>query len=111
MLCAQVITGLEVDDLTAVRVLDAATWQQRRDRLPLGLGHTSPCPSKPDAHGHLPCDCGAPANIPTSAPAFPCLWPAHMESIPANGTLVAGCVLNQSDPYRAPRNVPDRLPS
>jgi WD40 repeat protein/serine/threonine protein kinase len=26
-------TGLEVDDLTAVRVLDAATWQQRRQRL------------------------------------------------------------------------------
>jgi WD40 repeat protein len=33
MLWAQVITGLEVDDLMAVRVLDAATWQQRRDRL------------------------------------------------------------------------------
>ena len=27
MLWTQVITGLEVDDLTAVRVLDAATWQ------------------------------------------------------------------------------------
>jgi hypothetical protein len=33
MLWAQVITGLEVDELTAVRVLDAATWQQRRQRL------------------------------------------------------------------------------
>ena len=33
MLWTQVITGLEVDELTAVRVLDAATWQQRRDRL------------------------------------------------------------------------------
>ncbi len=33
MLWAQVITGLEVDELTAVRFLDAATWQQRRKRL------------------------------------------------------------------------------
>jgi hypothetical protein len=33
MLWTQVITGLEVDELTAVRVLDAAAWQQRRDRL------------------------------------------------------------------------------
>ncbi len=33
MLWTQVITGLEVDELTAVRVLDAATWQQRRQRL------------------------------------------------------------------------------
>jgi len=33
MLWAQVITGLEVDELTAVRVIDAATWQQRRQRL------------------------------------------------------------------------------
>jgi hypothetical protein len=33
MLWAQVITGLEVDELTAVRFLDAKTWQQRRDRL------------------------------------------------------------------------------
>jgi WD40 repeat protein/tRNA A-37 threonylcarbamoyl transferase component Bud32 len=33
MLWAQVITGLEVDELTAVRFLDAATWQQRRQRL------------------------------------------------------------------------------
>ena len=32
-LWAQVITGLEVDELTAVHVLDAATWQQRRQRL------------------------------------------------------------------------------
>ena len=29
----QVITGLEVDALTAVHVLDATTWQQRRQRL------------------------------------------------------------------------------
>jgi hypothetical protein len=28
-----VITGLEVDDLTAVRVLHAATWHERRERL------------------------------------------------------------------------------
>jgi hypothetical protein len=28
-----VITGLEVDDLTAVRFLDAKTWQERRHRL------------------------------------------------------------------------------
>jgi WD40 repeat protein/serine/threonine protein kinase len=33
MLWTQVITGLEVDELTAVRFLDAATWQQRRQRL------------------------------------------------------------------------------
>ncbi len=33
MLWTQVITGLEVDDLTAVRVLDAATWRERRERL------------------------------------------------------------------------------
>jgi WD40 repeat protein len=33
MLWAQVITGLEVDDLTAVRFLDAKTWQERRHRL------------------------------------------------------------------------------
>jgi len=33
MLWTQVITGLEVDELTVVRVLDAATWQQRRQRL------------------------------------------------------------------------------
>jgi hypothetical protein len=33
MLWTQVITGLEVDELMAVRVLDAATWQQRRQRL------------------------------------------------------------------------------
>jgi hypothetical protein len=33
MLWPQVITGLEVDDLTAVRVLDAKTWQERKDRL------------------------------------------------------------------------------
>ena len=33
MLWAQVITGLEVDELTAVRVLDAKTWQERKDRL------------------------------------------------------------------------------
>ena len=33
MLWPQVITGLEVDDLTAVHVLDAAAWQQRRRRL------------------------------------------------------------------------------
>jgi eukaryotic-like serine/threonine-protein kinase len=33
MLWTQVITGLEVDELTAVRVLDAKTWQERRDRL------------------------------------------------------------------------------
>lgn len=33
LLWTQVITGLEVDALTAVRVLDAATWQQRRQRL------------------------------------------------------------------------------
>ena len=33
MLWAQVMTGLEVDELTAVRVLDAATWQQRHQRL------------------------------------------------------------------------------
>jgi hypothetical protein len=32
-LWTQVITGLEVDDLTAVHVLDAATWEQRRQRL------------------------------------------------------------------------------
>jgi hypothetical protein len=30
MLWTQVITGLEVDELTAVR--DAKTWQERRDR-------------------------------------------------------------------------------
>ena len=33
MLWPQVITGLEVDELTTLRVLDAATWQQRRQRL------------------------------------------------------------------------------
>jgi hypothetical protein len=33
MLWTQVITGLEVDDLTAVHVRDAAIWQQRRQRL------------------------------------------------------------------------------
>lgn len=33
MLWTQVITGFEVDELTAVRVLDAATWKQRRQRL------------------------------------------------------------------------------
>jgi len=33
MLWPQVITGLEVDDLPAVRVLDAATWREHRDRL------------------------------------------------------------------------------
>jgi WD40 repeat protein len=33
MLWAQVITGLEVDEMTAVRVLDATIWQQRRQRL------------------------------------------------------------------------------
>jgi WD40 repeat protein len=33
MLWTQVITGIEVDELTAVRVLDSATWQQRRQRL------------------------------------------------------------------------------
>ena len=33
MLWTQVITGLEVDELATVRVLDAATWQQRRQRL------------------------------------------------------------------------------
>jgi len=33
ILWIQVITGLEVDELTAVHVLDAATWQQRRQRL------------------------------------------------------------------------------
>jgi hypothetical protein len=33
MLWTQVITGLEVDELTTVRFLDAATWQERRDRL------------------------------------------------------------------------------
>ena len=32
MLWPQVITGLEVDELTAVRVLDP-TWRQRRQRL------------------------------------------------------------------------------
>jgi hypothetical protein len=30
---AQVITGFEVDELTVVHVLDAATWQKRRQRL------------------------------------------------------------------------------
>ena len=33
MLWAQVLTGIEVDELTVVHVLDAATWQQRRQRL------------------------------------------------------------------------------
>jgi hypothetical protein len=33
MLWTQVITGLEVDELTVVHFLDAATWQQRRQRL------------------------------------------------------------------------------
>jgi hypothetical protein len=33
MLWTQVITGFEVDELTAVRVLDDATWRQRRQRL------------------------------------------------------------------------------
>jgi WD40 repeat protein len=33
MLWTQVITGLEVDELGAVHVLDAATWQERHDRL------------------------------------------------------------------------------
>ena len=33
----QVITGLELDEYGFVRVLDAATWQQRRQRL-LELG-------------------------------------------------------------------------
>jgi hypothetical protein len=33
MLWSQVITGFEVNDLPAVRVLDAANWQQRRQRL------------------------------------------------------------------------------
>ena len=29
----QVIAGLQADDLTAVRVLDAAAWHERRARL------------------------------------------------------------------------------
>jgi hypothetical protein len=33
VLSPQVIPGIEVDELTAVRVLDAATWEQRRQRL------------------------------------------------------------------------------
>ncbi len=33
MFWTRVITGLEVDDQTAVRVLDAATWRERRERL------------------------------------------------------------------------------
>jgi WD40 repeat protein len=33
MLWTQVITGLEVDELTAVHVLDAKTWRERYDRL------------------------------------------------------------------------------
>jgi hypothetical protein len=33
MLWTRVITGLDVDILTAVRVLNATAWQQRRDRL------------------------------------------------------------------------------
>lgn len=33
VLWTQVITGLELDEHGLVRVLDAATWQQRRDRL------------------------------------------------------------------------------
>lgn len=33
MLWTQVITGFEVDELTAVRILDAKTWQERHDRL------------------------------------------------------------------------------
>jgi hypothetical protein len=33
MLWTQVITGLEVNELTVVHVLDAATWQQRHQRL------------------------------------------------------------------------------
>lgn len=33
MLWTQVITGLEVDELTAVRVLGAADWHERRARL------------------------------------------------------------------------------
>ena len=33
MLWTQVITGFEVDDLTAVHVLNAAAWQQRRQRM------------------------------------------------------------------------------
>ena len=48
MLWAQVITGLEVDELTAVRVLDAAAWQQRRQRLQ-ELGGP---PDVPMRHGH-----------------------------------------------------------
>ena len=32
-LWTQVNTGLEVDEVTAVHVLDAATWQLRRQRL------------------------------------------------------------------------------
>ena len=33
MLWAQVITGFELDELTAVHVLDATTWQRRRLRF------------------------------------------------------------------------------
>src|SRR5207249_2043137 len=33
MLWARLMTGLEVDDLTAVRVLDATAWHERRARL------------------------------------------------------------------------------
>src|SRR5262249_14363826 len=32
-LWAQVITGMETDDYGTIRVLDAATWQERRQRL------------------------------------------------------------------------------
>jgi hypothetical protein len=32
-LWAQVLTGMELDDFGEIRVLDAATWQQRRQRL------------------------------------------------------------------------------
>ncbi len=33
LLWTQVITGLELDDFGATRVLDAATWEKRRQRL------------------------------------------------------------------------------
>ena len=33
LLWAQVITGLEADERGDIRMLDAATWQQRRQRL------------------------------------------------------------------------------
>ena len=47
MVWTQVITGLEVDEFAAVRVLDAATCQERRERLQKLGGPPAPKKSGP----------------------------------------------------------------